>query len=94
MAIGIFNPVGEVAAVESASAVGISALAGKAVGLVCNHHPAITAIWAELEKGIEREWRPASTKRVAKPNISKPQTREQLAQLAAEVDYVLVGVGA
>jgi hypothetical protein len=94
MAIGIYNPVGEVAQSESANAVAMGALAGKRVGLVCNHHPAIVGIWAELEKGIEREWRPASTKRVAKPNISKPQTREQLASLAAEVDFVLVGVGA
>ena len=94
MAIFIFNPVGEVAPAESASAVGIGSLAGKAVGLVCNHHPAITGIWAELEKGIEREWKPALMKRVAKPNISKPQTKEQLSALAAEVDYVVVGVGA
>jgi hypothetical protein len=94
MAIGIYNPVGEVAQSESANAVAMDALAGKRVGLVCNHHPAIVELWAELEKDIEREWRPASIKRVAKPNISKPQTREQLAALAAEVDYVLVGVGA
>ena len=94
MAIGIFNPVGEVAAVEATSAVGMDALAGKAVGLVCNHHPAITGIWAELDKGIEREWKPSSIKRVAKANISKPQTKEQLSALAADVDYVVVGVGA
>jgi len=94
MAIAIYNPVGEVAQSESANAVRMGALAGKRVGLVCNHHPAIVELWAELEKGIERDWQPSFTKRVAKPNISKPQTKEQLAQLAAEVDYVLVGVGA
>ncbi len=94
MVIGVYNPVGEVAQAEAAQSTTLAALGGKSVGFVCNHHPAITELWAQLEKSIEADFRPPVVRRVDKPNISVPQPAEQLAKLAAEVDYVLVGVGA
>lgn len=92
--IQIYNPVGEIAPMEASNASRMGELSGRSVGLVCNHHPAIVGLWAELEQELERDWKPANIERVAKPNISKPQTREQLAKLSEKVDYVLVGVGA
>jgi len=94
MVISVYNPVGEVAPSESVQATTLSGLQGKSVGFVCNHHPAITDLWAHLEEGIQRDFRPAAVRRIAKPNISMPQPAAQLAKLAAEVDYALVGVGA
>jgi len=94
MAIGVYNPVGEVAQAEAARSTTLGALDAKSVGFVCNHHPAITELWAQLVRSIEADFRPPVIRRVDKPNISVPQPVEQLAQLAAEVDYVLVGVGA
>ena len=94
MVIGVLNPVGEVAQAESATSTTLGALEGKSVGFVCNHHPAITELWAQLERSIEADFKPPTVKRIDKPNISVPQPQAQLAELAAEVDYVLVGVGA
>ena len=94
MAISIFNPVGEVAPVESVQATTLTTLHGKSVGFVFNHHPAVTGMWAELEQGIEREFRPKGIQRITKANISMPQPVSQLSKLASEVDYALVGVGA
>ena len=94
MVIGVFNPVGEVAQSKSTQPVGLSDMEGKRVGFICNHHPAITELWAHLEKNFERDLRPSAVRRVAKNNISMPQPAAELAQLASAVDYIVVGVGA
>ena len=94
MVIAVFNPVGEVAQNELVRATTLAQLHGKSVGFVFNHHPAVTGLWAELEQGIEHACHPGHVRRVSKANISMPQPAAQLAKLAAEVDYALVGVGA
>ena len=94
MVIAVYNPVGEVAQSESVRATTMTGLNGRSVGFVFNHHPAVTGLWAELEKGVELDFRPVGVQRIAKANISMPQPAAQLAKLAAEVDYALVGVGA
>lgn len=94
MVIEVYNPVGEVAEIESARKTNLPELYGKSVGFVCNHHPAITDLWAQLEADIEHNFHPNAVHRVAKTNISIPQPPAQLARLAAEVDYAVVGVGA
>lgn len=94
MAIGVYNPVGEIAEIASAKSAMLSNLHGKSVGFVCNHHPAVTELWAQLEENIVRDFAPREVRRIAKANISMPQPPAQLAQLASEVDYAVVGVGA
>lgn len=94
MVIGVFNPVGEVAPSETAQATTLAGLHGKSVGFIFNHHPAVTGLWAQLENSIERDFQPDVVRRVTKPNISMAQPKAQLAKLAADVDYALVGVGA
>jgi len=94
MAIGVYNPVGEVAEIASMQSATLNDLQGKSVGFVFNHHPAVTGLWSQLEKGIEREFAPPAMRRIAKPNISMPQPQDQLAQLASEIEYAIVGVGA
>ena len=94
MAIGVFNPVGEIADIASAQTTTLNDLHGKSVGFVCNHHPAVTELWSQLEQSIERDFAPGVVRRVAKANISMPQPPAQLAKLASEVDYAIVGVGA
>ena len=94
MTIAIYNPVGDIAEIAAVQTTTLSDLQGKAVGFVCNHHPASTELWSQLEQSIERDFAPRTVRRVAKPNISMPQPQAQLAQLASEVDYAIVGVGA
>jgi hypothetical protein len=94
MTIGVYNPVGEIAEIESVQTTTLVDLHGKSVGFVCNHHPASTELWSQLEQSIERDFAPRVVRRVSKPNISVPQPQAQLAKLASEVDYAIVGVGA
>lgn len=94
MVIGVFNPVGEVAPSDAVLTTTLPDLMGKSVGFVCNNHPAITELWLQLEKNIERDLRPSLVRRIAKENISMPQPQAQLARLAGDIDYALVGVGA
>lgn len=94
MAIAVYNPVGEVAEIASMQSTTLSNLQGKSIGLVFNHHPAVTALWAQLESLIERDFVPPAMRRIAKENISMPQPPAQLTQLASEVQYAVVGVGA
>jgi len=94
MVISVFNPVGEVEESKSVRAVTLDSPDRKAVGLICNHHPAITELWAQLEARIERDLQPSAVHRLEKGNISVPQPAAELARLASVVDYALVGVGA
>ncbi|MSQ55535.1 MAG: hypothetical protein EXR31_09220 [Betaproteobacteria bacterium] len=98
MAISIFNPVGRVAKHAMSEAAvrpgALESLDKMRAGLVFNHHPACLELWKHLEEGLLTAHRPASVTRLSKGNISKPQTREELAGVAAETDYALVGVGA
>ena len=94
MTIHVFNPVGEVEATRFAAVTHLHEPRGTRLGLVFNHHPACVDLWTQLERAIERSLVPPALHRVAKPNISVPQPEAQLAALATQVDYVLVGVGA
>lgn len=94
MSLRVFSPVGEIAPLVETGVTRLAALHGRRAGFVFNHHPACVELWQQLEAEIERAHAPPLIRRIAKPNISVPQPRAQLAELAAEVDYALVGVGA
>lgn len=94
MTIHIFNPVGEIAPLAATATTRLGPLHGRRAGLVFNQHPACIELWRELERSIERTLAPAAIRRMLKANLSVPQKREDLAALARDTDYVLVGVGA
>lgn len=92
--IRVFNPVGEIAAAPETGVNRAATLHGARAGLVFNHHPATVSLWAELERTLSDALAPSAVHRVAKANISVPQPQAELATLAADIDYALVGVGA
>jgi hypothetical protein len=94
MVIRVFNPVGEVAPTQFSAMTRMHEPRGARLGLVFNHHPACLELWTQLERALELSLVPKASHRITKSNISVPQPEAQLAALATQVDYVLVGVGA
>ena len=94
MSIRIYDPIGEVGPIALVAPSRLDALQGGRVGYVFNHHPAAEAVWQSLETNIGRLLKPRSLRRIDKDNVAISVPRPDLEQLAAQADYVLVGVGA
>jgi len=94
MSIKIYDPVGEVGPLATIAPSGLDVLEGGRVGYVFNHHPAAEAVWQSLEANIAKSLRPLSLVRIDKDNVAISVPKPELDHLAAQADYVLVGVGA
>jgi hypothetical protein len=94
MTIRIYDPVGEVGPITAVAPSRLDALRRGRVGYVFNHHPAAEAVWQSLEANIGRILNPRAVERIDKDNVAVSVPRPDLEQLAAQADYVLVGVGA
>ena len=94
MTIQLFDPVGEVEAVERKPARILETLNGRRVGYVFNQHVSAIAFWKAMETEIEHTLRPSAASRIYKSNTWAPAPRADANRVLEEVDYVLVGVGA
>jgi hypothetical protein len=94
VSIKIYDPVGEVGPLLTVAPSALDSLVGGRVGYVFNHHPAAEAVWQSLEANIDKMLRPRSRVRIDKDNVAISVPRPELEHLAAQADYVLVGVGA
>lgn len=94
MSIQLFDPVGEVEALQSQAERALTSLQGKRVGCVFNQHVSAIAFWKAMEREIEATLRPSKISRVYKANTWAPAPRADADRLLEESDYVLVGVGA
>jgi hypothetical protein len=94
MSIRIYDPVGEIGHLFAVAPSALGVLEGGRVGYVFNHHPAAEAVWQSLESNMGRLLRPRETVRIDKDNVAISVPRPELERLAAQADYVLVGVGA
>lgn len=94
MSIELFDPVGEVEAVQRQAERALQSLEGKRVGCVFNQHVSALAFWKALESEIEATLKPSNIFRVYKANTWAPAPRADADRLLGESDYALVGVGA
>lgn len=94
MSIELFDPVGEVEAVQRQAERVLQSLEGKRVGCVFNQHVSALAFWKALESEIEATLKPSSIFRVYKANTWAPAPRADANRLLEETDFALVGVGA
>ena len=94
MATQLFDPVGEVEAIDRKPMRVIESLAGKRAGLVFNQHVSAIAFWKALEAELEKTLKPSQVSRIYKSNTWAPAPRADADRLLEETDYVLVGVGA
>jgi hypothetical protein len=72
----------------------LPSLGGRRMGLLWSQHAATVKFWPVLEKVAEEKFRPVEVHRLYKQSTWNVATPDEIAALAREVDYVLVGVGA
>lgn len=94
MTIQMFDPIGEVEAVQRKPTRVLETLNGRRLACVFNQHVSAIAFWKALESEIERTLQPSSVLRVYKSNTWAPAPRADAERVLDETDYVLVGVGA
>lgn len=67
---------------------------GRRVGIIWNQYQTTRNFWPRFEAALESECRPAAVTKAYKSNTWMPLEPERFAELAASVDYLVVGVGA
>lgn len=72
----------------------LSSLDGKRMGLLWSQHAATVKFWPVLETVAEAKLRPSEVHRLYKTSTWNVAPPDAIVDLAARVDYVLVGVGA
>ena len=67
---------------------------GKRVGFIWNQYPVTRNFWPRLERAVESQCAPPSVERAYKHNTWTPLEKPKFEEIAAVVDYLVVGVGA
>ena len=67
---------------------------GRRVGFIWNQYPATREFWPRFERAFEETAAPASLARAYKSNTWMPLEAARFSELAASVDYLVIGVGA
>ena len=67
---------------------------GRRVGFIWNQYPVTAGFWHRFERAFEEQGKPAGITRAYKNNTWAPLEPAKFKEVAAEVDYFVVGVGA
>ena len=67
---------------------------GLRVGFIWNQYQTTRNFWPRLERAVEALCKPSAVQRAYKNNTWMPLEQNQFSELASQVDYVVVGVGA
>ncbi len=94
MSIQLLDPVADVEVIVREREREIRSLDDRKVGFVFNQHVTALAFWKKLEQEVRGRFKPSSVHSLYKVNTWAPAPRAELEKLAAESEYVLVGVGA
>ena len=92
--IELISPIGLPPARAQVQAKGLSDPAGRRVGFIWNQYQTTRGFWPHLERAVQALCKPASVERAYKPNTWMPLDKERMSALCAQVDYLVIGVGA
>ena len=67
---------------------------GRRVGFIWNQYQATRHFWPRLERAVEELCKPSMVQRAYKSNTWTPLDKTQFNEIAASVDYLVIGVGA
>ncbi len=67
---------------------------GRRVGFIWNQYPVTKGFWERFESAFEELSSPLAVERAYKNNTWAPLDAKKFEQVAAAVDYFIVGVGA
>jgi hypothetical protein len=94
MSILLYDPVGDIEAIEVVQENVFDTLQGKAVGYVFNQHVSSLVFWEQLERIVQTTFEPSRVVQVYKANTWSQAPKADIERIIRETDYALVGVGA
>jgi hypothetical protein len=92
--IELVSPIGHPCVEAQAERRALDTPVGKRVGFIWNQYPVTRNFWPRLERAVESLCSPPSVQRAYKSNTWMPLENPKFEELAAKVDYLVVGVGA
>jgi hypothetical protein len=92
--IELISPVGYTRVEAQAERRALDTPVGRRVGFIWNQYQATRQFWPRLERAVEELCKPASVQRAYKSNTWTPLEKARFAEIAAAVDYLVIGVGA
>ena len=90
----VVSPVGYARVEQHAERRHLGSLVGRSVGFLWNQYPTTQNFWTQLEQTLETLGKPPAVRRIYKKNTWMPLDKKQFGELTAQVDYLVVGVGA
>lgn len=92
--IELISPVGHPRIEAQAQRRRLDTPVGKRLGYIWNQYQTTRNFWPRLEAAVDAVCRPPSVQRAYKSNTWTPLEKEKFGELAAAVDYLVIGVGA
>ena len=92
--IELVSPVGHPRVAQQARRKSLGTPVGRRLGFIWNQYQSTRNFWPRLERAVEDLCKPAAVQRAYKSNTWTPLDRAQFGELAAAVDYLVIGVGA
>ena len=90
----LISPLGYPRIEEQAKRRTLDTPVGRRVGFIWNQYPATKHFWPLLEHAVEDVCKPSAVHRAYKSNTWTPLETSKFSALTAEVDYLVIGVGA
>ena len=90
----LISPLGYPRTEAQASRKTLDTPVGRRVGFIWNQYQATRHFWPHLERAVEDLCKPSAVHRAYKSNTWTPLEKDKFGALAAEVDFLVVGVGA
>lgn len=92
--IELISPVGYPRIEEQARRRSLDTPVGRRVGFIWNQYQTTRNFWPRFESAFEALCKPPAVERAYKSNTWTPLDKTRFDELAAAVDYLVIGVGA
>jgi hypothetical protein len=90
----VISPLGRARSEPHAEMKRLASVVGRKVGFLWNQYPTTKDFWEQFEQALALAGRPSEVQRAYKKNTWMPLEKNRFTELAAQVDYFVVGVGA
>jgi hypothetical protein len=90
----VISPLGRPRSEAQAERKQLGSARGRKAGFIWNQYPTTADFWARLEKEIELAGGAPVVEREYKKNTWMPLEKARFTELTAQVDYLVIGVGA
>jgi|TARA_B100001971_G_scaffold204579_1_gene220894 hypothetical protein len=90
----VYDPVADTATTEGKQLRPVETLRAGRMGLVYSGHGSTEKFWPVFEETLQAMYEPKETHKLYKHSTWNPAPMEDMEELAAKVDYAIIGVGA